>query len=252
MRESSAVHRSEWLDVLRGAAMVWMTIFHFCFDLNHFGFLKADFYRDSFWTWQRLGIVSLFVFAMGAGQALSWQRGQGLSRFWARWRQIAAGALIVTLGSVWMFPQSFIYFGILHSVAVMLILLRLLASKYHSLWVLFLLGAVALLIPLLARWAHVNWPALQFLNQPGFNVLGVISQKPVTQDFVPVFPWLGVALWGLVACRWVSQARPGWLSLSAPHPLQGLGLLGRWSLSYYLLHQPVLMGALYLAVRLGL
>ena len=26
------------LDALRGIAIVWMAVFHFCFDLNHFGF----------------------------------------------------------------------------------------------------------------------------------------------------------------------------------------------------------------------
>ena len=30
--------------------MVWMTAFHFCFDLNHFGWLQADFYHGPFWT----------------------------------------------------------------------------------------------------------------------------------------------------------------------------------------------------------
>jgi peptidoglycan/LPS O-acetylase OafA/YrhL len=29
--------------------------------------------------------------------------------------------------------------------------------------------------------------------------------------------------------------------------LRGLALLGRWSLSYYMVHQPVLLGALSLA-----
>ena len=33
------VHRFERLDALRGVAIVWMALFHFAFDLNHFGML---------------------------------------------------------------------------------------------------------------------------------------------------------------------------------------------------------------------
>jgi len=29
------------MDSLRGVAMLWMTAFHFCFDLQHFGHLQA-------------------------------------------------------------------------------------------------------------------------------------------------------------------------------------------------------------------
>ncbi|MCX8518025.1 MAG: heparan-alpha-glucosaminide N-acetyltransferase, partial [Rhodoferax sp.] len=113
------------VDALRGLAMVWMTVFHFCFDLQHFDYLNADFYTDRFWTWQRVGIVSLFVFCAGLGQAIAAQQGQTWARFWRRWRQIALSAMLVSLGSWWMFPQSYIYFGILHGMAVMLILARL-------------------------------------------------------------------------------------------------------------------------------
>ena len=53
--------RLDGIDALRGAAIVWMTLFHFCFDLNHAGFIRQDFYSDPFWTWQRSAIVSLFL-----------------------------------------------------------------------------------------------------------------------------------------------------------------------------------------------
>ena len=47
--------RFDRLDALRGTAMVWMALFHFAFDLNHFGLLdpRQDFYRDPLWTLQR-------------------------------------------------------------------------------------------------------------------------------------------------------------------------------------------------------
>ena len=63
----SSAARHDRLDALRGLAMVWMTVFHFCFDLNHFGHIRQDFYGDPFWTWQRTAIVSLFLWGVYAG-----------------------------------------------------------------------------------------------------------------------------------------------------------------------------------------
>ena len=47
--------RFDRLDALRGVAIVWMAVFHFCFDLNHVGLWEPRqfFTRDPFWTMQR-------------------------------------------------------------------------------------------------------------------------------------------------------------------------------------------------------
>jgi uncharacterized membrane protein len=240
------------VDALRGFAMVWMTAFHFCFDLNHFGYLQANFYADSFWTLQRAAIVTMFTFCAGLGQAIAVQQGQEWPRFWKRWRQIALCALLVTIGSYAMYPQSFIYFGILHGLALMLIVVRATENWGRWLWP---LGAIAIGLPWLAPAAHHAVPALEMFNSPALNWLGLVSRKPVTEDYAPLLPWLGVMWWGMAAGRWCVQTQPQWLgndsgktnvSASKPnHPLtNGLAWLGRWSLSYYMLHQPVMIGAL--------
>ncbi|HEY1393866.1 MAG TPA: heparan-alpha-glucosaminide N-acetyltransferase domain-containing protein, partial [Methylibium sp.] len=59
-------------------------------------------------------------------------------------------------------------------------------------------------------------------------------------------PWLGVVWWGLAAGRWVLAQRPGWIDGSLAAPARPLAMLGRWSLSFYMLHQPILIGALML------
>ena len=133
--------RFEAVDALRGLAMVWMTAFHFSYDLNHFGFWQQDFYRDTFWTGQRTLILSLFLFCAGLGQAIALAQGQSWPRFGRRWAQIAGCALLVSAGSWLMYPQSFIYFGVLHGMALMLIIVRLTAHWGRWLW---LWGTVAI------------------------------------------------------------------------------------------------------------
>jgi uncharacterized membrane protein len=228
------------LDALRGVAIVWMAVFHFCFDLSHFRLIQQNFYTDPFWTVQRTLIVSLFLFTAGVGQAVALQQDAGWRRFWPRWLQIAVCAALVSLGSALMFGQRFISFGVLHGIALMLIVVRLSQAWGRWLW---LAGLLALLAPSLVQhsWFDSRWT----------NWIGLVTRKPVTEDFVPLLPWLGVMWWGLASGRWLLARRRHWLSGGLPRPLSGLAVLGRWSLSFYMLHQPVLLGALllFLAAR---
>ena len=240
------VHRFDSLDALRGAAMVWMTAYHFSFDLNHFGYLKQDFYADPFWTWQRTVIVSVFLFTAGLSQAVAVQQGQSWPRFWRRWALIAASALLVSAGSYAMYPQSFIYFGVLHGMAAMLLIVRLTARWGNWLW---FLGAAAVAMKYIAVYVYSTWEKAVFLNQNAFNWLGLISHKPVTEDYVPLIPWLGVMWWGMAAGAWALRQRPHWFGLNIGPGGYALARLGRWSLSYYLLHQPLLIG-LFMALSL--
>jgi uncharacterized membrane protein len=228
------------VDALRGAAIVWMTVFHFCFDLNYFRLIRQDFYTDPVWTVQRTCIVSLFLFCAGLGQAIAVEQGQGWPRFWRRWAQIAGCALLVSIGSYLVYPRSFIYFGVLHGIAAMLLLLRLAAPLGAWLWP---LGAIAIALP-------------RFVQHPFFDTrwtdwVGLITHKPITEDYVPLLPWIGVMAWGLAAGRWAMQARAPWIQGPIARPLRPLAFLGRWSLSYYMLHQPVLFGLLYLATTIA-
>jgi uncharacterized membrane protein len=239
-------HRLDALDALRGLAMLWMTVFHFVFDLNHFGYVQQDFYRDPFWTWQRTLIVSLFLFCAGLGQAVAQRQGLGWPRFWQRWQWLAGCALLVTAGSWWMYPQSFIYFGVLHGMALMLLVVRLTAHWGHWLW---WAGGLAIASKFIAAYVLSILAGGQFdevFNAPVLNWLGWITRKPVTKDYVPLFPWLGVMWWGVAAGAYLLRQQSERVQQPVAPLLQPLAWLGRWSLSYYMLHQPALIGALML------
>jgi uncharacterized membrane protein len=204
--------RFDRLDALRAVAILWMAGFHFGFDLNHFGFIRQNFYNDPFWTVQRSCIVSLFLFCAGMGQAVAIEQAQDWARFWRRWVQVAACAVLVSAGSWWMFPRSFISFGVLHCIALLLITLRLTHRAGRVLWV---LGACAWAAPWVVqnRWFDTRWT----------NWIGLVTHKPVTEDYVPLLPWL--------TGPWPPALRP-------------LAVLGRWSLTFYMVHQLVFFALL--------
>ena len=237
--------RHDAIDALRGFALVWMTVFHFCFDLNTFGYLRQDFHNDLLWTTQRTVILSLFLFCVGLGQSVAAARDQAAGRFWRRWRQVALAALVVSFGSWLMFPRSFIYFGVLHGITLMLIVARLSASWRARTLCGF--GVLAILAWLLVTWLLLasGWETL--FNSPWLNWLGLITRKPITEDYVPLLPWLAVVWWGMAAGQWLQGRHPELLAWRPGRAGRALAALGRWSLSYYLLHQPVLLAALMLA-----
>lgn len=235
--------RFDRLDALRGVAIVWMTVYHFCFDLNYFGWIRQDFYHDPLWTWQRSAIVSLFLLCAGAGQAVALHQGQTWPRFWRRWAQVAACALLVSIASYQMYPKTFIYFGVLHGIAAMLIIVRL--SAHWGLW-LWPLGALAIASKFIALYAISASVNLQFLNERGLNILGLISKLPITEDYVPIFPWLGVMWWGVAAAQWLLAHRRDVITGRISPAFSALAWLGTWSLTWYILHQPVMIGAMNL------
>jgi uncharacterized membrane protein len=132
------------------------------------------------------------------------------------------------------FGPRFIYFGILHFIAVAL----LIARPVVRLGTLNLaLGAAAIAIGLL-----YSDPTF---NTPPATILGFMTRRPPTEDYVPLFPWIGVVLVGVgLGAGW---QRAGW-SMPASlrrvnlHPPRCLVLLGTWALTVYMLHQPLLMG----------
>lgn len=231
--------RHDRLDALRGLALVWMAVFHFCFDLATFRLIDANFYADPLWTTQRTLILSLFLLCAGAGQAVAVHQQQSWPRFWRRWAQVAGCAVLVSLGSALMFPNSWISFGVLHGMAVMLVAARLLAPLRSALWP---LGLLLVLLP--------QWVSHPVFDSRWTNWVGLVTHKPVTEDYVPLLPWFGVMLWGLAATQVLLARAPAWLTGPLPRPAAPLAVLGRWSLSFYMVHQPVFIGALMLAMQL--
>ena len=236
--------RQPWLDSLRGLAVLWMTAYHFAFDLNHFGWIHQDFYRAPVWTLQRTCILGLFLLCAGLGQSLAVAQGQSWRQFWIRWAQIAGCAVLVSVGSRFMFPQSWIYFGVLHGMAVMLLVCRVTAPWGRWLW---LAGAVTLGLWLWAPTLHASWPPMSTFDAKPLSWLGLASVKPITEDYVPVLPWMAVMWWGMALGQsGAARSTLARLMASAGAVMRPLAWLGRWSLTWYMLHQPVLMGALML------
>ena len=225
------------LDALRGVAVVAMIAYHFCFDLRWFGYAQWDFEHDARWITARSLILGSFLLLAGVSLVLASRRTDARRAFVRQVGRIAAAALGVTLASYLAFPRSFIWFGVLHAVAVSLLLARPLVGHPRI--------AVALGAAVIA--AGTTWSSSAF-DAPLLQWIGLMTHKPVTEDYVPIFPWTGVVLVGVALGHALVRAGPRVLAPLGRLP-GGLALLGRHGLLVYLVHQPVLVGLLWLVSR---
>ena len=239
----NSASRLRLVDSLRGFAVAQMIVYHFIYDLAYFGWINLAMTRDQPWIAWRTAIVTQFLLLVGVSLVLRTSFKPSAADFWKRWAQIAAAALLVSIGSWMVFGQRFIYFGILHFVAAALVLARpLLGFKAWNI----MLGIVGIVIGLV----YTN----EFFNTPPATIIGFMTVKPRTEDYVPLFPWFGVVLLGAgLAALW---QRAQWRIPDALVPLnerapRWLLLLGTWALTVYLVHQPILLGAMTVLRKLG-
>jgi len=231
------------IDALRGFAVAQMIVYHFIYDLNHFGWVQLAMTRDQPWVGWRTAIVSQFLLLVGVSLVLRLAHRPGWRDFWLRWAQVAAAAALVSAGSWLMFGPRFIYMGILHFIAAALIIARPMAAlRERNL----LLAAAAFV-----AWLLLRDPAF---NATPANILGFVTVKPRTEDYVPLFPWLAAVFAGLgLGSLWQRRGfavAPSLQRLNA-RPPRLLVWLGTWALTVYLAHQPILIGLLWLIDRLA-
>lgn len=237
-----ARRRIEAIDMLRGLALVAMAIYHFGWDLEFFGYLQQG--TTTFGGWKMLarGTAGSFLFLAGVGLVLA--HGSGVIRwrpFLLRLGKIYAAAAVITVATWFAFPDSFIFFGILHAIGTFS-LIGLAFLRVPGV-ISILLGAAAIAAPLYLRAPLFDTPALWWV--------GLSTRPPLSNDYVPLFPWIGPFLAGMGVTR-LLRTRMGALgrlaeSAATTPPLTVAAAAGRHSLAVYLIHQPVLIGLVYLA-----
>jgi uncharacterized membrane protein len=221
------------LDIFRGYAILLMVIFHFSFDLNNFDIVALDLQHDLFWHYFRYVIVSMFVFSAGISLFLAYSNGINLKKLTKRVLTLSVASLLVSIGSYTQFPNTWIYFGILHfflfSSIFGLLFLRLPKLSFFI--------GVSIIVGYSYGVLHMHWL---------YNMLKYPLHLPLyyTEDLANIFPWFGVFLLGISFSSYRLQYKIfDNKFFNAKHPLNKFfSFIGKHSLLIYLVHQPILFG----------
>lgn len=239
------------IDLARGVAILAMAIYHFTWDLEFFGWIASGTTLEPGWKYFARCIAASFLVLVGVSLVLAHGDQFRPRAFWVRFVQICVAAALITISTYFSTPNSFIFFGILHQIAVAS-LIGVLLVRLNGWLIAGIAGAVFLAANSLASPLFDPW---------WWRWSGLAETRPISNDYVPVFPWTGWVLMGMAAAklgrRWIDELARFNRSSTAENRSPGqqissaLQFFGRRSLITYLLHQPALIGCVWLFTQVA-
>jgi uncharacterized membrane protein len=240
---------------MRGLALVNMVLYHLLYDLVYiYAVPVAWFSIRRCFVWQQ-AICCTFIIISG----ISFTLAKRPLRNGLLLLICAAGLTAVTTIAL---PGQQILFGVLHllaAAALLTVLLRPLLAKIPPLAGL----CCAVLLFIVLRSLPSGYLLFQYplssglYRSPYLFFLGLPAPGFYSADYFPLLPWYFLYLAGFFAAGYVRdflaflQEKFAFVEKKPYRALDDtLGFLGRHSLLIYLLHQPVLMGVLYLLLTL--
>jgi len=225
------------IDFLRGVSIILMVGYHLLYDLGEMVGIKTflGFSTDlstRAWTIAQYFFAGLFVVLSGISSTLS----RGNVR---RALKLLAVALLVTAATFIFDRSSTILFGILHCLAVSILIYGLAAEKA---------GARACAA---AGAAVIGFGFIIQLVLKGVSIrsdwllpFGIHSPTSGSFDYFPLLPWFGIFLAGAALGKSVYAAKRSLIRRRLP--VTFVNIAGRYSLLIYIVHQPVILAILYI------
>jgi uncharacterized membrane protein len=228
-----------FVDIARTVALCGMIVFHAVKDMELFGVIAAGTTVTGGWAVFARCIAAGFLFLSGLSLVLAHARGFRAHAWARRVAMIAGAACLVSLATYFAFPSHYIFFGILHAIAVA----SLLSVPFIRAPAWFPLVCAMLVLAVNEAFGR------SVFDVSAMAWTGLGTQVRPSLDFIPVVPWLAPFLFGIAFAKMVRLQEfeprwPQWL------PSRALAWPGQHSLAVYLLHQPVLIALIWMATRM--
>ncbi|MGJ8679063.1 heparan-alpha-glucosaminide N-acetyltransferase [Paraglaciecola sp.] len=214
------------VDVLRGAAIVLMIMFHFGYDLTAFGWTNFKTSIEIEWRIFRVVIVTAFLLAVGMSSYLSYYQNICLKKLTKSVTKLLSVAVLISASSYFLYPNSWIYFGIIHFITLALLLSVIFVNTPNL--------SLIVGLSILFTW-YQGWLSLTPLWTWSVAHLGIPQQ---TVDLTRFFPWFSVVLFGI----FLMHNNLFGIKLPKNRFNNKMANLGKRSLVIYLIHQPILFG----------
>lgn len=241
-RTSKKHERFIELDLLRSCAILFMIFLHILWDLDYFGIYALN---QTIYTTQGF-VPTLFFILIGMCLAITYERDlqkkskETYRRLFIRGMWIFSLGMLLTLFSVIVMPDRPIFFGVLHCIGLS-IMISIPLLKYRVKNIIF--GMIFIIL-------GVAMGAYAFEEATLVHL--IIGLHPIdvghyTIDYFPLFPWLGVCLFGIGIGNMLYKGnirRFNFPNLAKYKSVEIFSWLGKHSLAIYLAHQPLIAGVL--------
>jgi uncharacterized membrane protein len=240
------------IDMLRGLAIILMIFGHILWDLDYFGLMPMN---NAIYDILKITVQPMFFLLVGISLVLSRKRIESLKKIDEKEydkRLIFRGLKILGLGIVFtiltllFIPEKPIFFGVLHCIGLSIII-SVPFLKYRNYNLIFVI--ILLFASLVVAEYNMENPTLFHLAL-GIHQANIGSY---TIDYFPLLPWFGVCLLGIMLgdCLYSGDKRKfRFPDLSNYRPIKLFQWCGQHSLIIYLLHQPIIAGAISIFVIL--
>lgn len=237
-------------DALRGLALLNMLVYHGMYDWVYvFGHPSGwyNIFAPGCHVWQQ---YICWSFILLSGFSISMAR-----RPWKNGLIVAGCAIVLTVVTAVAMPSELILFGVLHLNACAVLLTWLVHRGLEKVpaGVGLVGSAVLFLLTNQLPYGYLGFEGLHLVRLPAAlyqaNLfwLGLPDLSRFSSaDYFPIFPWLFLFWVGYFAWRCFGRAARAHAG-TAPAPLRPLCAVGSRTLLIYMLHQPVIFGALWVA-----
>jgi uncharacterized membrane protein len=239
------------LDMLRGISVLSMIVYHTLWDLVYIHGVDIPWFFTSgasvfqaYIRWSFI-IISGFSFSLGKKKL-------------KRSLVVIASSVIITLVTLIAMPDSRIIFGVLTFMGVAMLLtvpLDRVLSKVEP-WTGFFVNALLFSLTLGMSYGYVGIGLfsidipLSFYSNYFTAFLGFPHESFYSSDYVPLFPWIFLFICGYFLYKIFKKHDLFFLlSFVSFKPLEWIG---KHALIIYMLHQPLIYGALYLIFNIAL
>ncbi len=236
MRRADVSGRIWEIDFLRGVAIILMVCYHLLFDLGEFVGIKkflgwSTDLSTTAWTIAQFFFAVLFVVLSGISGTLTRNNVR-------RGLRLLVVSLLVSAATYVFDPASAVFFGILQCLAVSMLIYGAAFEKTRP-----AAGAAggAVIIGLAAA-----LPALRqalAVRSDWLMPFGITSPSFSSFDYFPLIPWFGIFLVGAALGKSMYAPKRSLLPWRLPQTF--VNFAGRHSLLIYIVHQPLIMGVLY-------
>ncbi len=225
-------HRYQIIDIARGILFFNMFFYHSMLFATQYRVIQTTIPNSIGWEIYQKLIAGSFFFLVGISLYFTNQHNITLKKITMRMIELIGSALIVTIVSIFLYPNSIIIFGILHSIALSYLLaLYILKIKIPYKFIT-ILGIIIIIIGIYYR--------SQLFDNPILVWTGLGIHVAPAFDYQPIFPWFGVVLIGLGLGKYIANFSQK-IAISQNKTTLLLTLVGKHTLFLYLAHVPIIL-----------